>query len=93
MAMPVATVDEHGGPVSRQDNVGRAGKIATMKPKAKPRAVECATDSKLGLGVAASVGTHDPSTKFRDLGRNWRLFHVVHDQWQPKGVDAANRRA
>jgi len=44
VAMPEATVDKHGGPIPRQDDIWRSREILPMKPVTEPGRVKGLTD-------------------------------------------------
>jgi hypothetical protein len=51
MAMPKAAMNQNGDSSTRQDNVGRARKIAPVKPESNAEAVQDSPDGNFGSGI------------------------------------------
>ena len=60
VAAPEAAVDEDGGFVFGQDDVGTTREVFGVEAKAVAQAMEDGTDEDLGLGVFALNPTHVP---------------------------------
>lgn len=74
MPMPEASVNEHDGPVPRQDDVRPPRQASVVKAKSQTRSVQVGADDHLGLGVAASDTGHHPRPRLpiHDVGQ-WPL--------------------
>lgn len=59
MAVPEASVDEHGEPVSGEHQVGRTGKIASAQPKAQALRVGQPSNGELGRRVSTTNSRHE----------------------------------
>lgn len=60
MPMPEASVNEHGGAVARQDQIGAAGQTPVMEPEPQAETVESRPEDPLRAGVAPANGGHHP---------------------------------
>lgn len=60
MSVPEASVNEDRLPSSRQDYVGAARQVLSMKPKTVPSREQGAADNKLRPGVLGFDGLHNP---------------------------------
>lgn len=72
--MPEASVNEHDGPVPRQDDVRPARQASVVKAKSQTRSVEIGADDHLGLRIATPDSGHHPRPRL-----------PIHDvgQWPP----------
>jgi hypothetical protein len=74
MAMPEAAMDEDGELAAGQDDVGPAGQVLAMKPKADAESVQEAADRAFRRRILAAHGGHDAGA----LGRG----HAVHSSFR-----------
>lgn len=56
--MPEAAVHEDDPPLSRKDEVGRAGQVEAMQAEELAQAVDQTADGELGAGVLAANAGH-----------------------------------
>jgi len=66
MAMPEAAMNQNGNPSTRQDDVGRARKIAPVKPESNAEPVQDSPDGNFG----SSILLPDPRHHGASLRRN-----------------------
>lgn len=64
MAVPKTAVHEHDSPMPRQYDVGVAGQVFAMEPKAQTAGVEQAPDRHFRRRVPAPDLRHHPRTNF-----------------------------
>ena len=62
MAVPEAAVDEDGGFVFGEDDVGTAGEVLGVEAKAVAHAVEEGADEEFGFGVFGFDAGHVPAS-------------------------------
>jgi hypothetical protein len=92
--MPEAAVHEDHGPEAREDNVGAAGKIATMQSVPITRRVDRAAHDHLGLGVLAADRGHNATTGGGDAASGHTgVSAAAAPGASPHGGDAYRRAA
>ena len=63
MTVPEAAVDENRRSVLRQDDIGRAGQAAALKPEPEPQPMQKLTNDHLWAGVSLPDGAHDAAAR------------------------------
>jgi hypothetical protein len=92
VAVPEATVNEHHGPVSRQDDVGRAGQSPRTHSEAEPGPMKERPDAQFRGGVARADSRHDSASLFvvecvHEAGLGGALAYIS-DIWEQEHVGA-----
>ena len=63
MTVPEAAMDENRRSVLRQDDIGRAGQAAPLKPESEAQSMQKLTNDHLWAGVSSSDGSHDAAAR------------------------------